>query len=96
MRRIDIKTLKGKLSEYVRLAAAGEIVLVTDRAHIVAELKAPNASQAEESRDALLADAVRRGLVRPAALPPEPPPVTAPVGRLEDILAAFDEARRNR
>jgi hypothetical protein len=71
-------------------------VLVTDRGRIVAELKAPNASRAEEAPDALLADAVRRGLVRPAALLADPPPVTALGGRLEDILAALDEARRDR
>ncbi|MGH6981402.1 MAG: type II toxin-antitoxin system Phd/YefM family antitoxin [Stellaceae bacterium] len=31
MRSVGIKVLKNKLSEYVRLAAAGETVLVTDR-----------------------------------------------------------------
>ena len=96
MRAVGIKTLKNKLSEYVRLAAAGEIVLVTDRDRIVAELRAPSAGRAEKAPDALLADAVRRGLIRPAALPPGPPPVTVPVSRLEDILAALDEARRDR
>jgi antitoxin (DNA-binding transcriptional repressor) of toxin-antitoxin stability system len=96
MRAVGIKTLKNKLSEYVRLAAAGEIVLVTDRDRIVAELRAPSAGRAEEAPDALLADAVRRGLIKPAALPPGPPPVTVPVTRLQDILVAVDEARRDR
>jgi hypothetical protein len=31
MRAVGLKTLKNKLSEYVRLAANGETVLVTDR-----------------------------------------------------------------
>ena len=31
MRSIGLKVLKNKLSEYVRLAASGETVLVTDR-----------------------------------------------------------------
>jgi antitoxin (DNA-binding transcriptional repressor) of toxin-antitoxin stability system len=96
MRAVDIKRLKSQLSEYLRLAAAGEIVLVTDRDRIIAELRPPSASRAEEALDALLADAVRRGFITPAALPPEPPPVTAPVSRLEDILAALDDARRDR
>ena len=96
MRAVGIKTLKSQLGEYVRLAAAGEIVLVTDRDRIVAELRPPRAGRAEKAPDALLADAVRRGLIRPPALPPGPPPVTAPVSRLEDILAALDEARRDR
>ena len=31
MRSVGLKILKNKLSEYVRLAAGGEIVLITDR-----------------------------------------------------------------
>jgi antitoxin (DNA-binding transcriptional repressor) of toxin-antitoxin stability system len=96
MRAVDIETLRNKLSEYVRLAAAGEVVLVMDRDSIVAELRASGADRAEQAPDALLADAVRRGFITPAALPPGPPPVTAPVSRLEDILAALDDARRDR
>jgi hypothetical protein len=38
MRAVDLKVLKNKLSEYVRLAAGGETVLITDRDRIVAEL----------------------------------------------------------
>ena len=96
MRAVGIKALKNKLSEYVRLAAAGEIVLVTNRERIVAELRAPSAGRAEMAPDALLAAAVRRGLIRSPTLPPGPPPVTVPVSRLEDLLAALDAARRDR
>ena len=38
MRAVGLKTLKNKLSEYVRLVAGGETVLVTDRDRVVAEL----------------------------------------------------------
>ncbi len=38
MRSVGVKVLKNKLSEYVRLAASGETVLVTDRDRVVAEL----------------------------------------------------------
>lgn len=96
MRAVGLKMLKDGLSEYVRLAAAGETVLVADRDRVAAELRAPGAGRAEDAPDALLADALRAGLIRPAALPPGPPPATAPVSRLEDILAALDEARRDR
>jgi antitoxin (DNA-binding transcriptional repressor) of toxin-antitoxin stability system len=96
MRAVGIKMLKDKLSEYVRLAAAGEIVLVMDRDRVVAELRAPSTGRAEDAPDALLADAIREGLIRPAALPPGPPPATTPVSRLEDILAALDDTRRDR
>jgi antitoxin (DNA-binding transcriptional repressor) of toxin-antitoxin stability system len=35
MRSVGIKLLKNKLSEYIRLAAGGETVLVTDRDRVV-------------------------------------------------------------
>ena len=38
MRAVGIKQLKARLSEYVRLARAGETILVTDREEVVAEL----------------------------------------------------------
>ena len=38
MQKVGLKTLKNKLSEYVRLAAAGETVVITDRGRTVAEL----------------------------------------------------------
>jgi antitoxin (DNA-binding transcriptional repressor) of toxin-antitoxin stability system len=42
MRSVGLKTLKNKLSEYVRLAAGGETVLVTDRDRVVAEIGPPS------------------------------------------------------
>ncbi len=38
MHTVGLKILKNKLSEYVRLAAAGETVVITDRNRVVAEL----------------------------------------------------------
>ena len=45
MRAVGIKTLKNKLSEYVRLAAAGETVLISDRDRGVAQLGPPEADR---------------------------------------------------
>ncbi|HZA65426.1 MAG TPA: hypothetical protein VE592_00675 [Geminicoccaceae bacterium] len=39
MKVVGIKQLKARLSEYVRLAKAGETVLVTERDEVVAELR---------------------------------------------------------
>jgi antitoxin (DNA-binding transcriptional repressor) of toxin-antitoxin stability system len=39
MKSVGIKQLKARLSEYVRLAKAGETILVTDRDEVVAELR---------------------------------------------------------
>jgi prevent-host-death family protein len=41
MGKVGLKILKNKLSEYVRLAAAGETVVITDRGRAVAEIVPP-------------------------------------------------------
>ena len=41
MRSVGIKLLKNKFSEYIRLAAEGETVLVTDRDRVMAKLGPP-------------------------------------------------------
>jgi antitoxin (DNA-binding transcriptional repressor) of toxin-antitoxin stability system len=97
MRAVGIKILKNKLSEYVRLAASGESVLVTDRDRVVAQLGPPPPQRADSLPDALLAQAVRQGLVTPAALPPGgPPPAPPPVMKLNHLLAELDESRTDR
>jgi antitoxin (DNA-binding transcriptional repressor) of toxin-antitoxin stability system len=98
MRAVGIKVLKNRLSEYVRLAAAGESVLVTDRDRVVAQLGPPPPQRAEAVSDALLAQAVREGLITPAALPPGAPPPVLPPGvmTLEELLADLDESREDR
>jgi antitoxin (DNA-binding transcriptional repressor) of toxin-antitoxin stability system len=45
MRSVGLKLLKNKLSEYVRLAAGGETVLVTDRDSVVAEIVPPQSGR---------------------------------------------------
>jgi antitoxin (DNA-binding transcriptional repressor) of toxin-antitoxin stability system len=72
MRAVGLKVLKNKLSEYVRLAEAGETVLITDREHVVAELVPPRAERAVRVGDAVLADLVRRGLLTPPMHAPGP------------------------
>ena len=42
MRSVGLKILKNKLSEYVRLAAGGETVLITDGDRVVAEIVQPS------------------------------------------------------
>jgi antitoxin (DNA-binding transcriptional repressor) of toxin-antitoxin stability system len=42
MKVVGIKQLKARLSEYIRLAKAGETVLVTERDEVVAELRPSN------------------------------------------------------
>lgn len=73
MRSVDLKVLNTKLSEYVRLAAAGETVLVTDRDRVVAEIVPPRAERSPILADAMLADMVRKGLLTPPAAPGKVP-----------------------
>jgi antitoxin (DNA-binding transcriptional repressor) of toxin-antitoxin stability system len=61
MRAVGLKTLKNKLSAYVRLAASGETVLVSDRDRVVAELGPPYPGRAEHLSDAQLADLIALG-----------------------------------
>jgi antitoxin (DNA-binding transcriptional repressor) of toxin-antitoxin stability system len=88
MRSVGLKVLKNRLSEYVRLAAGGETVLVTDRDRVVAEIVPPQAGRSPMLADALLAEAVRDGWVTPPALPGSDPPPRKPV-------LAFDELMRD-
>jgi antitoxin (DNA-binding transcriptional repressor) of toxin-antitoxin stability system len=62
MRAVAIRELKNRLSAYLREVAAGEIVLVTDRGRVVAELRRPTTellrSATEVSLERLAADGV--------------------------------------
>ncbi len=93
MRSVGLKILKNKLSEYVRLAAGGETVLVTDRDRVVAELGPPRPGRSEVLADAMLAEAVREGWLTPPAVVVREPPGRAPVMRLEELLSELDRDR---
>jgi antitoxin (DNA-binding transcriptional repressor) of toxin-antitoxin stability system len=95
VRSVGLKTLKNKLSEYVRLAATGETILVTDRDRVVAELRPPSENRSPLLADSLLADAVRRGWITPALGSVEQPQ-RKPVATLEEILSDLNASRGNR
>lgn len=95
MLAVGLKTLKNKLAEYVRLVAAGEVVLVTDRERVVAELIPPRAGRSDMAPDALLADAVRKGWVT-APLMSGTPPAGPAVAPLSTLMAELDHDRGNR
>ena len=102
MRVVGIKELKNRLSEYVKLAAGGEVVLVADRDRVVAELVPPREERAPMVADAMLADLVRQGLLTPAMLPVglvPPRPVVPPgtvLPSLEELLSGLDWSREDR
>jgi antitoxin (DNA-binding transcriptional repressor) of toxin-antitoxin stability system len=87
VRSVGLKVLKNKLAEYVRLAASGETVLVTDRDRVVAELSPPRVGRADNLMDAYLAELVRGGLISPPTRPRGAPPGRRPVAPTEELLA---------
>jgi antitoxin (DNA-binding transcriptional repressor) of toxin-antitoxin stability system len=93
MRSVGLKVLKNKLSEYVRLAAGGETVLVTDRDRVVAELVPPRGGRSPLLADAMLAEAVRAGWITPPALAASDTPPRKPVAKLRELM---EELRRDR
>ena len=96
MRAVGIKVLKNQLSAYVRLAAAGEEILVTERDRVVAELGPPRADRSPRVADALLADAVRQGLVTPALARASALPARRPVATWKTLQAELEADRADR
>ena len=96
MRAIGIKALESRLSEYVRLAAGGETILVTDRNRVVAELGPIRETRSPFPADAFLADAVRSGILTPPALVTSDLPATNPIGQLDSILDDLSDIRSDR
>jgi prevent-host-death family protein len=58
---VGTKDLKNNLSHYLRRVREGEVVRVTDRGKVVAELRPVDATEGEE--DQLLAELEKSGLV---------------------------------
>ena len=96
MRAVGLKVLKNRLSEYVRLAAGGETVLVTDRDRVVAELAPPREGRSPFVADAMLAEAVREGWLTPPQLVTEGPPPSKAVASSAEILTELAEDRGER
>lgn len=96
MHAVGIKALKNRLSEYVKLAAGGETVLVTDRGRVVAELAPPSPGRSPRLDDARLAELVRSGLLSPPLRRSHEPPPRAPVVPLAELLAELEAARSDR
>lgn len=95
MQKVGLKTLKNKLSEYVRLAASGETVVVTDRGRTVAQLVPPSSTTGLtpfEERG------VREGWLTPAKRPfaPLPPGKPVPGLTLEKLMEDLDRDREDR
>jgi antitoxin (DNA-binding transcriptional repressor) of toxin-antitoxin stability system len=96
MRSVGLKVLKNKLSEYVRLAAGGEVVLVTDRDRVVAEIVPPQPGRGLTVADAVLAQAVREGWITPPAFGALGTPPRKPIMTFSDLMRDLQHDREDR
>lgn len=94
MRAVGIRELKDRLSEYLKVAASGEVVLVTDRDRVVAELSPPGASRSKA--DLLWADLVATGVLRPPLVSDGEPPPYVGGATSEELRAELDADREDR
>ncbi|CAN5851412.1 hypothetical protein BH24ACI5_BH24ACI5_23360 [soil metagenome] len=96
MRSVGLKVLKNKLSEYVRLVAGGETVLITDRDRVVAELVPPAEGRGHSVDDVALAELVRHGWLTPPLMGSGGAVPRQPVLRFTTLLEELDRDRADR
>lgn len=91
---MGVRQLKNRLSEFLRLVRAGELVLITDRGEVIAKLVPADETTRESD---LLAEMVRQGVVRigtgnrPGLYPPSHHRLSS--GTVAELL---DEEREDR
>lgn len=65
MKAVAVKELKNRLSSYLREVRDGEVVLVTDRGRVVAELRQPSSAIPPGAHDQALERLASQGLLVP-------------------------------
>ena len=97
MEQVGIKALKNRLSQYVRAAAGGQTVLVTDRGEVVAELVPPRVCLGATLVAQRLGDLARQEMLTPARLPQQAQlPRRVPLATLDDVLRDLHDGRADR
>src|SRR5436305_5691565 len=96
MKTVGLKVLKNKLSEYVRIAAGGETVLVTDRGRVVVEMNAPHPANKHGKKESVIERGIREGWITPATRRGPPPPPPPAVMTLEELLKDLAWRREDR
>lgn len=93
VKTVGLKTLKNKLGEYVRAAASGETVVITDRGRPVAELVPPH-----KPTESVIERGIREGWITPATDRSGKPPPRKPIPgyTLAQLLADLDKDREDR
>ena len=97
MQTVGIKLLKNDLSRYIRAAQAGEIVQVTDRGRVVAEISPSRAPEGQTEAERQWATMIAQGIVAPARNPLEGPPRRGRMRlRFEELMADQTADREDR
>ncbi|HJU15656.1 MAG TPA: hypothetical protein VJ770_04230 [Stellaceae bacterium] len=92
---VELDILEDKLDEYVRLAATGETVVITDHNRVVAEIVPPRSQPKPESA---IERGIREGWITPASNPGGAPPSPKPVPGLtfEQLMEDLARDREDR
>jgi prevent-host-death family protein len=96
MQTVGVKILKNKLSEYLRVAATGETVVVTDRGRAVAEIIAPRVSAHASTAEAKVGEMVRQGLMTSVPSGLRRPPRRMPIASREELMKELEADRAGR
>jgi antitoxin (DNA-binding transcriptional repressor) of toxin-antitoxin stability system len=98
MRTVGVREFKNKLSQYLRLVKAGQEIAVTERGHVVAEIRPPGLRDVPEGIPPAWVELARQGLLRLPSRPNDPSvyrrmPKVTPDGTAARLL---DEERGDR
>ena len=97
MQTVGIKVLKNDLSRYIRAAEGGEIVQVTDRGRVVAEISRPRAPEGQTEAERQWALLIAEGIVTPAKRPFNGlPPRGITRIPFDELMRDLDESRSDR
>lgn len=96
MKAVAVKELKNRLSAYLREVKGGEVVLVTDRGQVVAELRQPTSEAPLSSIDQAI-ERLRAAGVLVAGLPQDPRVYRrSPLGRSVSTTDLLEAERGDR
>jgi len=99
MKTVGIRDLKTRLSAHLRDVARGDVILVTDRGRVVAELRPPGAAEKTMTPEQMARQRlIERGLLEPAVAPGSlrwntPLPRLLKGGTAQELLDAEREDR---
>ena len=65
MKAVAVKELKNRLSAYLREVSRGEVVLITDRGRVVAEMRRPTVESATGTLEAAMERLHAEGVLMP-------------------------------